>query len=196
MILVVDNTQNKDQYFPKLLALLSGGYKLIRTQSDLDSVDVDVSGIILSGSPLMITEEHIRAHKDQFALNITCIRRYNVPVMAICFGAQLINVLFGGTLLELASPFCGDNIVNQEDMNFTARFCLHYVLEEVPSCFRILAFTNLMEHLVPCAIQHRQRKMYGYLFHPEYHPETQYLVTEFLKECARTSSMCVREGRS
>ena len=185
MLLVIDNTRNQDRYFSKLLARLTCEYKLVQTQLDLEKVnDDDVSGILLSGSPLMVTRECVKEHPDQFALNVLCITRYTVPVLGICFGCQLLNVLFGGTLLKLEERFCADSDVNLHGQYFKGRFCLHYVMDEIPSCFRISGFATLMDKRVPCVIQHRQRRIYGYLFHPEYHPETHCLVTKFLQECA------------
>ncbi len=176
-----------DQYFPKLLDVLSCKYKIIKSESDLKSVKhKDVTGILISGSPLMVTKDSLRHNIGQFVLNSLCIMSYDVPIMGICFGCQLLNVMFGGKLIKLKSHFCQDSTVNMSDKDILGRFCLRYVIKDVSPNFEILGETKIRGHKVPCFIKHKTRNIYGCLFHPEYHPETHYLILKFLKKCIKS----------
>jgi GMP synthase-like glutamine amidotransferase len=184
MILVIDNTLNQDQYFPLLMGVLSCTYKVIQSESDLRSVrEKDVTGILISGSPLMVTKKSIRDNIDQFALNTFCIMRYDVPILGICFGCQLINVIFGGNLRKLRSHFCQDSEVKLSKERISGRFCLRYIINKVSPMFKTVGLSVIRGDNVPCMIKHKTRKIYGCLFHPEFHPKTHYIIKDFLQEC-------------
>jgi len=191
MILVVDNTMGQDQYFPRLLKVLSScdsKFKVIKSKSDLRYIKAkEVKGLILSGSPLMVTEEDIDNNVEQFMLNAICIKRYDVPILGICFGCQLLNFIGGGKLIKLRSHFCADREVQiRRGKKVKGRFCLRYIIQEVAPSFDTLGVTEIRGNKVACLIKHKKSDVYGCLFHPEYHPETHYLIKDFIRVCDST----------
>lgn len=186
-ILIVDNTMGEDQYFHMILGVLKSSsipYKIVKDMKGLRRIDPKtIKGVILSGSPLMVVQESMTKNMDQFILNMSIVTMFHkVPILGICFGCQLLNVLFGGSLLKLNRLYCKDNNVYiRNNKILLGRFCLHYVIDKVASSFNVLGKTNINEHSVPCMIKHRKLPLYGILFHPEYHEETHYLILKFVK---------------
>lgn len=188
MILIINNTLNhKDSmYFPLLIKMLKNtkgiSYRVVASKEDLQKIPANkVSHIIISGSPLMVTPTSYVPNLDQFILNVVTILRYNVPVMGICFGCQLLSVLFGGSLRKLRKTYCDDAIMHYNKQSHTVRFCLNYVIKDVPPSFEVLGRTTLRSVNTPCFIRHSDRPIYGCLFHPEYHPETHQFILDFLE---------------
>lgn len=190
MLLVVNNTldQTRAMYLPFLIRFLRErrvSYRVVTKTADLRRVRAaDVEGVIISGSPLMVTTEDVIPNLEQFLLNIMVVLRFGVPVIGICFGCQLINSLFGGRLRKLRAPFCQDaRVYMHGDRQVQGRFCLSYVVNDVAPEFDTLGSAMVRRRLVPCYIKHRERPIYGCLFHPEFHSETQYVLDNFLGVC-------------
>lgn len=187
MILVVDNTlsQEKAMYFPLLVATLKklgAQYRVVSSLSELFDIQPrQVDGVILSGSPLMVTEKDINSHLKLIVLNTLCISLFDVPIMGICFGCQLITSIYGGTLTRMRTSFCKDAMVRYGMTALNGRFCLQYIVRKPPKEFEILATSNIGSHKnVPCLMKHKTKQLYACLFHPEYHEETHYIIRDFL----------------
>lgn len=189
MILVINNTMNykESMYFPLLIKYLKTikgyKYKVVSTYEDLQTIKGSVSHVIISGSPLMVTKDSYIPNLDQFILNVLSILRYDVPTLGICFGCQLLTVLFGGKLKKLRKTFCEDTVMYQRSSDpMNVRFCLNYIIKDVPSSFEVLGRASVRTHQVPCLIRHKERPIYGCLFHPEYHEGTHEVISKFIHE--------------
>lgn len=188
MILIIDNTmdQSKAMYFPYLMKVVKGfkgvRHRVVRTHEELVKIPVEkVTSVVISGSPLMVTQGSFVENLDQFLLNVITVLRYNVPVIGICFGCQLLNAVFGGRLRKLRKPFCQDARMQPHDVD--VRFCLSYVIRDVAPDFKTLAYADVRGRNVPCYIKHKTREIYGCLFHPEYHRDTHtFLLDSFLRK--------------
>lgn len=184
MILVINNTiqQGHVAYFPHLIKLLKTNrlrYKVVSKYDELSKVDAaKITHIIISGSPLMVTPESYVPNLDQFILNIVSIIRCDVPIFGICFGCQLLTVIFGGKLQKLRGPFCEDTVLDGTKTNI--RFCLNYVIKEVPPSFRVLGRAMIRSVHTPCYMKHKTRPIYACLFHPEFYSETHKYILDFL----------------
>jgi anthranilate/para-aminobenzoate synthase component II len=182
MLLIVDNsqgqTENNTADLNRFLAERHVPYVRVTSLADLGKIThTAITGIILTGSPLMVTAAVMDAHTDQFILNLLVLRTYpQVPTLAICFGAQLVNQLYGGRLQQLRTPFCVDARLHQSDV--PARFCLSYVISEPPSAdlFTVVDTATIRGRRVPCLLQHRRKPLTVCLFHPESNAATHYLM--------------------
>lgn len=123
------------------------------------------SGIILSGGPYSVYEADAPTyHPGLFELNL--------PVLGICYGMQLINRHFGGTVKAAHRKEYGetDIQINGETDLFHGLACTQRVLmshgdsvSELAPDFQAIGNSNG----TLAAIMNRSRKVYGVQFHPE-----------------------------
>ena len=108
MILLIDNTKNLKEAFmtPKLLGCLEKTrvkFMVASTRTDvniiLDTYIKDITGIILSGGPLCLSEELTISLINK---NIAVVLRLkNIPILGICFGFQLLVASYGGHIVSM-----------------------------------------------------------------------------------------------
>jgi GMP synthase (glutamine-hydrolysing) len=186
MILIVNNTHaHKGSFFPKVIGYFRSRdipHVVVDSLAALGRVDRStIRGVVLTGSPLMINSADMGAHPDQFLLNIRAMEDFGVPILGICFGCQLINQLYGGSMERLGSLFCKDAML---DGVMPARFCLNYVITKAPPSFDVVAKASIRGRTVPSFIKHKTKPIFGCLFHPEYHEETRAAILDrFMRVC-------------
>ncbi len=129
-----------------------------------------ISGIILSGGPNSVYEQNApQCHPKLFELGL--------PVLGICYGMQLMNRHFGGTVLPSPTKEYGETeIAVQADCPlFAGLEPMQHVLmshgdsvgEPAPG-FHVVARSAETHHTqVVVAIENRAAKLYGVQFHPE-----------------------------
>jgi GMP synthase (glutamine-hydrolysing) len=130
-----------------------------------------LKGIILSGSPFSVNEDKAPDVDVQ-----TFIK--NVPVLGVCYGAQLTAKRYGGVVAKSNKREFGRAILqrNSEDILFkdvspTSQVWMSHsdTIKELPAGFDLLATTES----IPVAAFRKQGKdsiLYGVQFHPEvYH---------------------------
>jgi GMP synthase (glutamine-hydrolysing) len=128
------------------------------------------SGIILSGGPNSVYEaDSPRCDAGIFELNL--------PILGICYGMQLMNRHFGGTVLSAPSKEYGETDIRVESdcLLFDGLQAVQPVLmshgdsvaEPAPG-FRIVARSaETHEDSVIAGIENSVRRFYGVQFHPE-----------------------------
>jgi len=128
------------------------------------------SGIILSGGPNSVYEEGApQCDPAIFDLGI--------PVLGICYGMQLLNRHFGGTVLPSPTKEYGETEITVESdcLLFDGLDSIQHVLmshgdsvgQPAPG-FRVVGRSaSSHDHEVVAAIQNSQERIYGVQFHPE-----------------------------
>jgi anthranilate/para-aminobenzoate synthase component II len=199
MIVVIDNTQKQKakMFLPKLLEYLDNSkiaYSIIKGDTtgliNLKNIPLDtIDGVIMSGSPIMLNEKSI---VDEFICNLYCLKYFkDTPILGICFGCQLINMYFGGSLYDMGSLHCETYHVQSNAFEsitksgLNAKFCCRYIPDCVPSkVFEVLMLVDIREknsyRQFPCLIKHKKRLVTGVMFHPEALKKTYFILDEFL----------------
>ncbi|MGB2782523.1 MAG: glutamine-hydrolyzing GMP synthase, partial [Atribacterota bacterium] len=134
---------------------------------DLKKIQQDPpKGIILSGGPASVYE-------DQAPVCNKKIFELSIPILGICYGAQLIAQFSGGKVIKTSQAEYGrvDIILNnQEDIfhgfpaNSTCWMSHQDLIESLPPNFKVIARS---ENTKVAAMANREKNIYGVQFHPE-----------------------------
>jgi GMP synthase-like glutamine amidotransferase len=167
MILVVDMNWKKDSlgYYEFVLPILSVAEQLdecvVKHYSEVAIGDLaDFSRVILSGTAL----------KDNATLNqpqkFTWLKDIDKPVLGICAGMQTIGVVFGLLLTRCLEVGMTQMTTQNGNPLFSGAFkaySLHNYAVEPAEEFEVLAESPKCMQ----ALKHKQKPIYGVLFHPE-----------------------------
>jgi anthranilate/para-aminobenzoate synthase component II len=203
MIVVIDNTRNQKvkMFFPKLInylnkhninhCVIQGNINgLDELKKTLKNKKVVIKGIIMSGSPIMLNES---SNVEDYICNLYCLKNLSdIPILGICFGCQLINVYFGGSLYDMSEVKCIKMHIETTDindkfwnsLNGNAQFCCRYLPECVSNKhLNTLMYVNEDNIKLPCVIQHNKRIVIGVMFHPEALKRTHKILDNFVNIC-------------
>lgn len=131
--------------------------------SDLDNV----AGVIISGAPILVTEQPIQGFLEQ----LTWIKTTKKPVLGICFGHQLIGILHGAFASRMREDRDWQLIEALEESPLFERLPGEFEMMEdhcetisIPTHFKLIAASDAC---VNEAMQHENQPIYGVQFHPE-----------------------------
>lgn len=127
-----------------------------------------ITGIILSGSPTNLSMEDAAPYIEKFSF----IKNTNVPVLGICFGHQVIGMIFDGKIyrgptisknetikLVVADPLLEGFINNEVIMDEN-----HAEGVSLPIEFECLGKSESCDNEI---MKHKSKNIYGVQFHPE-----------------------------
>lgn len=123
--------------------------------------------IILSGRRNYNRETNIKNNKIIEYCNTS-----DLPLLGICYGAELINLFFGGSLIKLKNTIQGlvkvtsinNNIFLPYQSSIYAYQSHRYAIYRLSSQMELLCSSSESKHEV---FKHKKRKIYGLQFHPE-----------------------------
>lgn len=150
------------------------------------SAKTKIKGIILSGGrgnpyePLNLTS------------NFVALINFNVPILGICLGHEIIAVSYRGRIKKLPEYHGKKEIVTitkpddpifeglgKTDISLVKRHAYH--VSELPSSFESLAFSETCSNEI---IKHESKPIYGFQSHPEVSGDDGMLmINNFLKIC-------------
>ena len=167
MILVVDMDFKKDSlgFYEFVLPIVNIAVELeecvVKHYTEVNKKDLQRSGkIILSGTAL----------KDNVTLNQTSkfkwMKDRDKPILGVCAGMQTIGLVFGGRLQECLEIGMTQIETLKASLLFSSKFkaySLHNYSIQPSDEFEALAESAKCIQ----AIKHKQKNIYGVLFHPE-----------------------------
>lgn len=164
MILIVDMNCKKDSLgfyeFVMPIASLVKNYKA-KHYSEINQEDIDNSEkIILSGVPLKDNEFMKDIEKFDW------IKDCDKPVLGICAGMQIIGLMFNSYLKKCQEIGMKEIKTTKENPLFSSSFRvyeLHNFTIEPSKDLEVLAKSEKCIQ----AVKHKERNIYGVLFHPE-----------------------------
>jgi len=155
----------------------------------IPEIDETYKGIILSGSPFSV--------KDKNAPSIDIFKeRHNLPVLAVCYGAQLLALDCGGEVASSKIREYGranlskvkiDNKLLKGMSKHSEVWMSHGdTIKTIPDSFEIIAGTNEVKI---AAFQIKNEEIYGVQFHPEVSHTTEgsILLKNFVVNICKTS---------
>jgi GMP synthase (glutamine-hydrolysing) len=101
--------------------------------------------------------------------------KYNIPLLGICYGAEILALTLGGTIRKMTRPV-QDTIsitvsksnsllsVIRADKTLFVYESHRYCVAKLPEGFESLASSSECKHEV---FSHKEKKMFGTQFHPE-----------------------------
>ena len=214
MIIVVDNTNrcrvsNNCNLLVKLLLANKIEHVIVSEIKDIEKIDKQsVKGVILTGSPKRLTQQ---IDVNDIAHDIYALMNFDVPVLGLCFGAQILHVLHGGSLKTLPDTVCGKlpiqvdmkeslfalsnhtgTAIGKFSMKIGMRFCYNdqMVKHNKNKCTAIAWMQDPSSQSkaksIPCGFKYTDhpRIIYGLLCHPEYYKSTHYIILNFLYMCS------------
>ncbi|MBE0434137.1 gamma-glutamyl-gamma-aminobutyrate hydrolase family protein [candidate division WOR-3 bacterium] len=173
--LIIDNYQSNSPQIENLYNVVKDvtvhtvevkDYSSLNPGEEFSLYDV----ILLSGSPRMLAEPGIM---DAYVHEVNFLRNTDKPLLAICFGHQLMALAFGAEVVEMDEAVKGyymvERMSNDEIFEGLAeRFLVceshKEMVAELPFGFGLLATSP------GCpieAMKHNRLPMYGVQFHPE-----------------------------
>lgn len=165
-ILIIDCGSNKITHLEEVVYEYADYQTLPFFEVD-QKVIKDFKGIIISGAPILITEEEMTPFVEQ----IQWVKKVEIPVLGICFGHQLLGLAFRAF---------GDRMKECRDMNEIEAFVDCPILSRLPDvfdmqedhceCISIPDEFELVANSDECineVMQHQSRPLFGVQFHPE-----------------------------
>ncbi len=166
MILIIDCGSSKTKFIEQLV------YEFMDTRivslHDFDEQSLDgIQGVILSGAPILITEINM----DPYLEKMSWIRSTTLPVLGICFGHQLIGLLYGAFASRMREDRDFQTIESLENSPLFDRLPIEFQMMEdhceaisIPSGFQLLAVSDAC---INEAMKHTDKLLFGVQFHPE-----------------------------
>lgn len=138
------------------------------SMENLNNINInDFSAVIISGSPIMLAEPC----KNHYIKQFDFLRHLDIPVLGICFGHQMIGVLFSAEI-SVGRRIKGMQkieIIKDDELfkgiKHNSQFLDHHTeYISLPEDFILLAKSSTCEVE---AMKHKNKKIYGVQFHPE-----------------------------
>ena len=166
MILIINCGSSKTKYIEEIVDEFCD-FETIPFFELTEEKALTAKGLIFSGAPLLITEIDM----DPYIEHINWLKEYQNPILGICFGHQLIGLLYGafGSRMKENRDWLEIEVVT-ESLLFEKLPSVFDVMEDhcesisIPEGFELLASSD---ECINEAMQHKDKMIYGLQFHPE-----------------------------
>ena len=166
MVLILNCGSSKIDFIEEIV----DGFCDFKTVPILDFNEQDIknySGVIISGAPLLITEQNITPYLEK----IIWVKNTTIPVLGICFGHQLIGLTFGAFASRMREDRDWQTIEVYENCSLFDKLPTEFEMMEdhcesisIPAGFDLLATSDACVNEM---MRHQKKLIYGVQFHPE-----------------------------
>ncbi len=200
MLLILDNKKNKNDKLAYIDELSKALNKLRIPFISVTKIDNniklhEITGVIISGSSIRFNDITENKRNKIYAFNFYYLSRLNVPIYGICFGAQLLSILYNCTIKDNKKYICGNipfykydksNILlkNVDTDNFD--YCFSETI--IPNKYNNINIFASIKHdnkIVDTGFEFEKNKVFGSLFHPEINDNTIILYDNFYNLCKK-----------
>ena len=187
-ILILDFGSQYTQLIARRVRELNVYSEIVPFSHSLE-LESDIKGVILSGSPCSVFDENSPNPEVEKLFG-------NIPVLGICYGAQLIANRNGGTVTRSTHREYGRaNLANVTDHSDLFAGVSHDSqvwmshgdsIKELGADFELIAET---ESIPVAAYRHKDHKVFGLQFHPEvtHSSEGQQIIKNFVVDICNCS---------
>jgi len=201
MILVLDNSVTKDDnlsYADHMIEVLDK-YKIkyirVNKIQSLGNMEDKIKGIILTGSSMKLSKLTKNGGLHGYLFNIYYLTKFDVPVYGLCFGCQLLNVIYDGRLHDHKKYICDDipffkcdkkNPLLKNVETNTFAYCFSDI--PIPSQkldVDVFANFKIDGKIISCGFEFEKNKVFGTMFHPELHDNTDVVYFNFYNICKK-----------
>ncbi|WP_409200907.1 GMP synthase subunit A [Methanobrevibacter sp. DSM 116169] len=181
-IIIINNKGQYNHRIQRALRYLKIPCELVSNELSIDEIQAkNPKGLILGGGPSI----------NEAGLSEDYIKHFDIPILGICLGHQLIAKAFGGKINNSESESYAKvkiNILNHDNLfsdigpKMEVWSSHKDEVEKIPDEFEILADSSV------CNIEsfkHKDLNIYGIQFHPEVHhtPQGSVIFNNFYKIC-------------
>jgi len=188
MMLIIDCGSQKTPFIEQTVDL-EIDYKTVKLFDADKNVANDCLGIIISGAPILITEVDNQPYLDQ----LSWIKDVNIPVLGICFGHQILGLLYEANAARQKEDRDWQLIESLENHPLLEKLPTEFEMMEdhcesisVPRDFKLLAVSDAC---VNEAMYHKSKPFFGVQFHPEVSGNQGSIIIEnFVNICRKTNA--------
>ena len=188
MICIIDCGSSFIDDVKKNLTDLGYPYKIISMNKIENFSFNPFSGIIISGSPILLTETGKVKYEKLFKF----LKTMNIPVLGIFFGHQITGLVFGSKIYKLSKAVSKKERIRivKADALFSGIKVVSFFREEHQECITLPKGFDLLAKSGSCdneSMKHKKRNIYGIQFHPEISGKNgKIILKNFLKLCSET----------
>ena len=187
-MLIIDCGSQKTPFIEQTVDL-EMDYKTVKLFVADKNVANDCQGIIISGAPILITEVDNQPYLDQ----LSWIKEVNIPVLGICFGHQILGLLYEANAARQKEDRDWQLIESLENHSILEKLPIEFEMMEdhcesisVPRDFKLLAVSDAC---VNEAMYHKSKPFFGVQFHPEVSGNQGSIIIEnFVNICRKTNT--------
>ena len=181
-ILVINNKGQYNHRIARSLQYLKIPAKLVSNELSIEEIEAENPiGLILGGGPSI----------EGAGLSEEYIKHFDIPILGICLGHQLIAKAYGGEVSTSETESYAQvkrDIKNDENLfeglapEIDVWSSHKDEVKTVPEEFEVLASSNLCDVE---SFKHKDKDVYGIQFHPEVHhtPKGEVIFNNFYKIC-------------
>jgi anthranilate/para-aminobenzoate synthase component II len=152
-------------------------YKVVNKIQNIDTIKNKIKGIIITGSSMKLSKG---VEFNKYSFNIYYISKLNVPIYGICFGCQLLNIIYGGELKNNKKYICGDYIFYKYKSDTPLlkgikgdyfRYCFSdIVIPNKKIDIKVFSSIIINGKIIDTFFEFEKNRVWGSLFHPESSP--------------------------
>ena len=124
-------------------------------------------GLVFSGAPLLITEIDM----SKYVEHVNWLKSYQKPILCICFGHQLLGLLYGakGAKMREDRDWQEIEIIEESPLFNRLPDCFEMMEDHcehitIPPEFKLMAASDAC---INECMQHESKSIFGVQFHPE-----------------------------
>lgn len=184
-ILIIDCGSSKVPAIEKMVAETNASFIRVKL-NDLEALP-DVSGVIISGAPILLTQVDPGPYLEKAKI---LFMNEHLPVLGICFGHQLMGMLHGSKIRRCTEDRDWQTIFIKEashlipltfsEIKFMEDHC---ECIDLPGSFELLGSSGTCENEM---MAHVVNPWYGVQFHPEVSEKAGFdLIANFIALCKK-----------